>query len=220
MAVEVENVSWLGLVASSAVVSALVNVGWNAWTKHQDRKREDAQEAKKIGHIYLDIALQLEAFGKRCGARLYDIDRGLSARAAEHDETYLNQLKPLAFSFDPEPNWNELPIEFVAKMKMLPNQYASTKEWISAQWDYWADLEDLYGLEKQCIAYYGLKVFQIAAEIRLSIGAGSESDRTLFEHFLTEIDERRKAFRKYHNDVTLIPELEAMFGSEHLRALA
>ncbi|MFM0088939.1 hypothetical protein PQR46_18690 [Paraburkholderia sediminicola] len=214
MAIEAANASWLTLVTSSAVVSAIVNVGWNAWSKRVDRKREDAKEAKRIGHVYLDIALQLEGFVKRCDARLYDIDRGLAEMAAEHNQSYLSELKPFGMSFDPEPNWSELPIRFVAKMKVLPDQYASTKAWIGEQWEYWADLDDAYRLEEQSIAYYGLKAAEIAAEIRRDIDAGIADNAKLLEHFRSEIEQCMEAFRVHPKDIALIPELEAEFTAK------
>lgn len=214
MAVEAANASWLTLVASSAVVSALVNVSWNAWAKKLDRQREDAKEAKRIGHVYLDIALQLEGFAKRSDAYLYDISNALWHRAARHDESYIGKLKSVPLSFDPEPNWTELPIPFVARLKALPGQFVSTERWIRDQWENWADIEDVYHLEEQSVAYYGIKVLDIADDIRRDIGAGTSDSGGLREHFLSEIDIRRKRYATDRTSVTLIPELEAVFKSE------
>jgi hypothetical protein len=50
---------------SSAVVSAAINVGWSAWNKRTDRRREAESELKRVNHVYLEIALQLEAFAHR-----------------------------------------------------------------------------------------------------------------------------------------------------------
>jgi len=213
MTIEAANVNWLTLVASSAVVSAIVNVGWNAWSKKIDRKREDAKDVKRIGHVYLDIALQLENFVKRCDARLYDIDRGLEERATEHDDSYLNALKPFVMSFDPEPHWGELPVDFVAKTKVLPDQFQSTRAWIGEQWEYWAGIDDLYRLEQQSIAYYALKACEISAEIRSGIGVGVADAAAIVEHFHSAIDQRREDFDMQRYDIPLIPELQAKFSA-------
>ncbi|PLP96822.1 hypothetical protein [Cupriavidus pauculus] len=215
MTVEAANASWLTLVASSAVVSALVNVGWNVCSKLLDRKREDEKDRKRVGHVYLDIALQLESFAKRSDAYLYDISNALWHRAAHHDEFYIKKLKSVSLSFEPEPNWTELPIPFVARLKALPGQSASTERWIRDQWDTWADIEDVYHLEEQCVAYYGIKVLDVADDIRREINAGIGDSGTLREHFTSEIETRRKRFAEDRTAITLIPELEAMFKSEY-----
>lgn len=211
---EVSNVNWLTLVMSSAVVSAGFNIVWSACSKLIDHKKEAAKDAKRIGHVYLDIALQLETFAQRCDARLFDIDHGMAERGNNHDESYLSKLKALPFCFEPEPNWSELPVSFVARHKVLPSQYAVTGGWISEQWEYWADLEDVYLLEQQCLAYYGLKVCTVAAGIRKQIGVADAENTAQVEHFRSEIQGRREGFRRNPQNINLIPELSAMFASE------
>ena len=145
---------------SSAVISAVVNVIWSARSKYVERKREDERDAKRIGHVYLNIALSLESFGKQCDAHLYDIDNGLWQRARNHDESFLSRLKPFPFAFNPEPTLSELSIPFVAMVKVLPEQSQSTSRWIGEQWSEWADLGDAYDLEIERVAFYGLKAFE------------------------------------------------------------
>lgn len=214
MTVEAASANWLTLVMSSAVISAFVNVIWSARSKYVERKREDKKDAKRIGHVYLNIALSLESFGKQCDARLFDIENGLWQRARNHDESFLSRLKPFTFAFDPEPTWSELPIPFVAKVKVLPEQFESTSCWIGEQWSEWADLGDAYDLETERVAFYGLKAFEIAAAIRREIQAGECDTESHVEHFRSIIEQRRDAFRKQREGVTLLPELHAQFNRE------
>lgn len=208
MAVEAANASWLTLVTSSAVISGLVNVAWGAWAKRLDRKREDAKDAHRMGHVYLTIALQFEEFAQRCNAYLYDIHEGLWHRAHHHDETPLDKLnKPFEFAFDPEPNWVELPVAFAAKVKVLPSQFQLTHEWIGRAFSEWADPAVAFHLEEERVAYYGIKACQIASQIREDTGAGPAGDNlnSYLDHFRMVIESRRETFRAQREGVTLIP---------------
>lgn len=213
MAVEVGNVSWLTLVASSAVISALVNVGFTAWVKYGERKREDAKDAKRVGHVYLGIVFSLESFAKQCDERLYDIYNGLAQCEEQHDSSALAKLKPVAFTLDPSSSWDELSIAFVAKVKVLPSQYETTNQWIHQQYEYWAGVDDAYHLEEERLAYYGGKACEMAAEIRRDIKAGDGEVASYVEHFRSIINQRRKAFAT-DRETALIPELIHQFNKE------
>jgi len=216
MTIEAANVSWITLVMSSAVTSAVVNVGWNAWQKHGERKREDEKDSKRVGHIYLDLSLQLESFAKRCDTYLYDIDNGLWERSKNHDESELQKLRSITFKFEPEPNWIELPIAFTAALKVLPKQFENAHDWIKEQWNHWADLEDAYSLEQERVAYYGLKACEVAASIRAQIQAGDGDTDSSTAHFQSLIEERRQRFQRDGNEITLTPDLQALFTKENL----
>lgn len=207
---------WATVLTSSAVGS-LVSLGGTVYTKWRDRQREDEKEKKRIAHVYLDVAMQLEAFARRCGARLMDIDRGLDERINDHNESLLSSLGPFTIAFDPVPNWTELPVAFVAKMKQFPSEFASTSEWISEQWRIWAGIEEAYALEEQLLAFYGLRAFRIAEEIRSEIGAGVLDNEALTACFQLEIDRRHDVWLRDRDAITLIPELDAAFSRELAR---
>lgn len=78
----------------------------------------------------------------------------------------------------------------VARLKALPGQFTPTERWIRDQWDNWADIEDVYHLEEQCIAYYGVKVLDVADDIRREIGDGTGDSGTLRKHYISEIASR------------------------------
>jgi hypothetical protein len=90
MPVEASQASWLGIVASSAVVSAVVNVFSNWRLKVGDRKREDAKEMRRVGHVYLKIAHQLEVFAKRCDTYILDIDEQMERRYQQDEKAFEN----------------------------------------------------------------------------------------------------------------------------------
>ncbi|SPA02782.1 hypothetical protein CBM2626_B30100 [Cupriavidus taiwanensis] len=202
---------WATVLTSSAVGS-LVSLAGTVYTKWRDRQREDNKEKKRIAHVYLDVAMQLETFARGCGARLMDIDRGLAERAQDHDESFLNRLAPFTMAFDPVPNWTELPVDFVAKMRAFPSEFASTSAWISEQWRIWAEIDEAYALEEQSLAHYGLRAFRIAKEIRTEVGAGALDSNALCTLFQAEIDRRRDIWLSDRNAITLIPELDADFN--------
>ena len=208
------NVNWYSVVASSAVVSALVNVSWGAWIKRNERIKEDVERSKRMGHIYLDIALDLESFTKKCNAYLFDIQDRLFEYRKIHNRAVLHEIKPLTFEFNAAPMWSELPVGFVARVKTIPLQFESTNDWIVAQWMDWADLEDVYQLEEERIAFYGLKICKIATNIRLEIGAGEDETSSYVEHFRSVLNSRRIAYLQQGESLTLIPELHAQFKKE------
>lgn len=208
------NVNWYAVVASSAVISALVNVSWSAWLKRNERIKEDVEKSRRIGHVYLDIALDLESFAKRGNAYLFDIQDGLFEFKKNHNNLVLSKLKPLKFEFNVVPSWSELPVAFVARVKTIPLQFESTNEWIVAQWAGWADLDEVYQLEEERVAFYGLKICEIATKIRLEIGASEDETSSYVEHFKSILKSRRAAFQQQGEALTLIPELHAQFKKE------
>jgi hypothetical protein len=74
------SINWVTVVASSALVSAVVNVGWNAISKFLDRRHENAKDKQRIDHVKLEIMDQLESFANRCASLMYDIHEGLRSR--------------------------------------------------------------------------------------------------------------------------------------------
>jgi hypothetical protein len=214
MATGSQDVSALTLIMSSAVISAVVNVGWNAYAKWGERKKEAAKEAQKVGHVYLALVLQLEGFARQCNERHYDIGIGIERYRTEHDSSVFDGLSSILFEFSPEPDWTALPIPFVAKLKSLTNRFEQCNSWIETQFQLWAGLDEAYELEEERLAYYGLNACKLASEIRIEIEAGDGELGYLITHFQSVIDTRRNSYVTNPGMHTLIPELRAHFESE------
>jgi hypothetical protein len=161
MATDAVGVNWTTVVFSSAVIGATIsttlNVVFGAWSKFGDRRREDAKAAKKVGHVYLGVALSLEVFSKKCSAYIYEIETAIDESRSFNNHDALSGLKSVDLKFEPEPDWVELPIQFVAQVKGLVSQYAERNTWIAQQFQNWADMEEAYEFECERAAFYGWK---------------------------------------------------------------
>lgn len=210
------GINWFAIVGSSAVIAAFIsttfNVAFGAWAKHSDRRREDAKEAKKAGHVYLGVALSLEAFSKRCADCIDDIEAAFEQMYEQNSREPLANLKTPKMLFEPEPTWNELPIAFVARVKGLVSQHEERSKWIGQQFLYWAELDDAYAFEKELAAVYGLRASELAAEIRLQIKAGPV-ESSPDQQFYAVVSERRRSFSADRR-TTFIPELKHLFEGE------
>ncbi|BCF95277.1 hypothetical protein [Paraburkholderia largidicola] len=210
------SINWVTVVASSALVSAVVNVGWNAISKLLDRRHENAKDKQRIDHVKLEIMDQLESFANRCASLVYDIHEGLAEYYRHEPNPFSDAQRSVELKFDPEPRWVELPIRFVAPLRALMREYTDAAEWITRS-GVWADTADQYESELERLAFYGLEVLTIAEKIRTEIDAGErgtaqlEASRAEFNGL---IEQRRDAYKKRPLDVTFIPELEAQFERE------
>lgn len=204
--------NWLTLIASSAVISALVNISWNAWSKYQDKKSIKEKEALRIKHIYLDIVFQLELFAKRCNAQIYEIDRALHAYLEDHDNSAISKLQPLQFEFDAKLDWTKLPLQFTADVKSFPELFKSTSSWIGTQFIQWADIQEAFTFEEEQLAYYGLFACDTSRSIRqekIKIKPQKEEDYEDIFHSI--IKEAQRKFTESSGQAYLIPELASKF---------
>ena len=209
------NRDWLVIIFSSALVSAAVNVLWNAIAKYIDHRRENKKILQKQAHIYLSIANNLELFAKKCDAEIYKIHDGLRERAEFHDERKLESLTSFELTFEPKPNWEELPIEIAAEIMQLPSLFSSTNEWVLSQWFEWADTEDTYKFEIERLAYYGIKACQSAEHlktIKIGIKKGNTSDYE--RNFTEELNASERKYIKSNGESHHIPELGNLFGKK------
>lgn len=209
-----EPVSALTLVMSSAVVSALVNVGWGAFSRWLERNKEAREKAQKVGHVYLALALQLEAFARQCNERLYDIRVALERYRSEEDGSGFNTLSKAEFEFEPEPDWAALPVSFVANVKGLPTRFRQCDMWINEQFQHWADLDEAFELEMEKLAFYALKACDLSSKIRTQIRAESDETDGIVGHFQTILDRRHNSYLNRPGQRTFIPELHAQFENE------
>ncbi|KIG11225.1 hypothetical protein BurMR1_1885 [Burkholderia sp. MR1] len=210
------SINWVTVVASSALVSAVVNVGWNAISKFLDRRRENAKDRQRIDHVKLEIMDQLESFANRCASLMYDIHEGLADYYRHESDSFSSVQRSVELKFDPEPRWVELPVRFVAPLRALMREYTDAAEWITRS-GVWADTADQYESELERLAFYGLEVLTIAERIRTEIDAGERGTAQLEAsraEFYGLIQERRDAYKSSPLDVTFIPELEAQFEQE------
>jgi hypothetical protein len=209
------SVNWVTVVASSALVSAVVNIGWNAFSKAMDRRRENTKEKQRVDHVKLGIIHQLEAFVRRCRNHSNDIHDGLHDYYHNRDGRF-QRVGQIAFVFDPAPRWEELPVSFVAPIKAMPSQFADCDMWIRGVSEY-SGIDDAYEFEVERMAFYGLKALRTAATIKREINATYDGGAELEmaeRDFMELIQKRRHGFTKVGGSMTRIPELEAMFEAE------
>lgn len=207
MAVATESVSILTLILSSAGVSALVNVAWNAFARYLDQRAT----AKKTNHVYLSLALQLEDFARRCNAQIYDINEASAQYNQDQGSSAFQHILRIELDLAPGLEWNLLPVAFVAEIKGLPTRFEQCNSWIHAQYDNWADLEEAYELEKERLAFYALKACAASTETRSRIGAGPGDLTHLISSFEHVIERSRAQYVKYQDGQPFIPELRAQF---------
>lgn len=212
-----DQVSMFTLVLSSAVVSAAVNVGWNAVSKAIDYFKEKSKDDQKVGHVYLGIATQLEAFARHCSARIYDINEGLSLYRGQHNDNAFEGFGPVLLQFSPEPDWTALPVHFAADVQALPSRFQQSDLWIRSQFQYWAEIDDAYEFEQERLAYYALKACDVAARIRLKIKAPDSELIDLTERFHTFIAQRRAVYQENPATHNFLPELQAQFERDQSR---
>jgi hypothetical protein len=216
-AAQTAQTSWVTLVASSAVIGAIagatINTVSNWLLKLADAWRERRKQMQRVAHVKLEIMDQLESFANRCANFMYDIHEGLDEHYRHEPNAFSNVQHDVPLKFDPEPQWAELPVPFVAPIKALTREYSDTGAWISRA-GVWAGTDDQYVFELERLAFYGLAVLKVADRIRKEIRAGSggalqlDASRRGFEKV---IEQRRERYLRVGGDITLIPELEALF---------
>ncbi|WP_322082391.1 hypothetical protein [Burkholderia sp. BCC1972] len=211
---------WVALVASSAVIGAVIGQVISAlsnWSlKAIDAYRESKKRAQVVAHVKLEIMDQLESFANRCANFMYDIEEGMDEHYRQEPNAFSNVQRSIPFKFDPEPKWVELPVPFIAPIKALGREYDDTGAWINRT-GLWADIADQYQYELERLAFYGLEALKVADKIRRDIKAGNggavqlEASRSAFTK---EIATMRERYRETCGEVSLIPELEALFERE------
>jgi hypothetical protein len=161
----------------------------------------------------LEVALQLESFAHRCSVHINEIETQVSYAKQFQDDSGFASLTPVTFEFSPEPDWTELPIDFTAKIKVLPKQFADSNKWILEAYEYWADTFDALDLDVERLAFYGKKACEEAVLIREKIGAGDGQMHASIANFEAVFRARRKRL-KADEDAGIIPELKELFESE------
>lgn len=209
--------NWLTLVLSSAFISALVNVGAGAIAKWQDHRREDKKEKDRIAHIYFDIALQLEQFAQEASIRIDEIYGELQAYHHDLDETALDGISIVTFSFFPPPAWEQLPIKFAASVRAFPLELKNCRAWIVSTPR--ADHSEPWELERQRLAFYGRKACELALDLRQDLGLQDDVATVgLAVRLQEEISKWRAANREMEQledpfiGTSLIPELSMEFA--------
>lgn len=129
-AAQTAQTSWVALVASSAVIGAVagatINTLSNWLLKLLDAWREWRKEAQRVAHVKLEIMDQLESFANRCANFMDDIHEGLDGYYQHNMNAFSNVQRDVPFRFEPEPQWAELPVSFVAPIKALTREYSET----------------------------------------------------------------------------------------------
>jgi hypothetical protein len=212
MAIESTPVNWIVVVLSSALGSGLVSAASALYLKRGDRAREDAARKIQVDHVFLTIALSLEAFARKCDDRIIAIDEAYVEAQSSNDMSKLLQ-GPFHLSFNEEQVWADLPVPFVAEIKGVLREFGETNTWIHEQFDTWAHADDAYELEKERCAYFGLKFCESAEAVRVRIGADAADIANQRRNFQYLINTRRKQFRA-NRDMAIIPGLTKQFTYE------
>ncbi|WP_186183776.1 hypothetical protein [Burkholderia gladioli] len=216
MAADVQPVNWWVVVASSAVIGAVVNNGISLWTRHRDRLREAAAIRDRQAYARLDVARALEAFAQRASAYLLDVQVAKAAASVGHGDAFkrVDQMR-LAFEFDPEPVWTDLPIQLVAEVRELPVAFAVSQDGIRGVFAGHARDAGFYEVEAQQTMHYGLLAAELANRIRRDIGvAPSALVADYVNHFELAISFVRKEFLHAEGDPLVDHALEARFRRE------
>jgi hypothetical protein len=212
MAIESAPVNWIVVVLSSALGSGLVSAASALFIKRGDRAREDAARKIQVDHVFLTIALSLEAFARKCDDRIIAIDEAYAEAQSLNDMSKL-LLGPFQLNFDQELVWTDLPVPFVAEIKDVLREFVETNTWIHEQFNTWAHADDAYELEKERCAYFGLKFCELAEAVRVRIGADAADIVGQRRNFQSLINTRRQQFRANRN-MTIIPNLTRQFTYE------
>ncbi|MFM0374819.1 hypothetical protein [Paraburkholderia aspalathi] len=215
-ATTVTSVNWIPVVASSAVISAGVNVIWGGVSKWLDRARENAKDKHRIDHVKLAVAQQLEAFSKRCHTYIEDVQEAIGEYHNHEEKAFDSVQGAFVLQFDPEPKWEELSVGFVSAIKAMPREFDYSAEWISRA-GVWAGIDEQYEFECERAAYYGLKAMRVAANVRREIGTVGDSRLQMAaaeRSFLKLIETKRQGFKVRGDDINVLPELRAMFIEE------
>ncbi|MGY3231842.1 hypothetical protein ACVWWJ_003326 [Luteibacter sp. HA06] len=215
------EITWWQVIATSAVLSAIVNIVANVALKKWDHRREDLREDEKRHVVYLDIALQLEEFSFRAEKILESISEGIAKYRAEHDSRSLEALEEINFKFDESIEWDRVPAEIAVRAKTFPRTFRRSQDFIMAAWRYWADLDDAWEYDAERVAFYGLGAISFAAEIRRKIGVANDPQvAELIKVFERHIDSRRAVFKTSRSEDCVIPELREQFKKEGLSVAA
>ncbi|EDT03471.1 hypothetical protein BamIOP4010DRAFT_3000 [Burkholderia ambifaria IOP40-10] len=208
-------VNWVGVVASSAAIGAVVNNAMTLLVRHFDRKREDATLAARRAHVQLEVALALEGFAHRASTYLYALAPVRSAYQSGDERASENLGVPhLQFDLAPDAAWSELPIQIIATIRELPSAFQVTDNWIESIYDGWDDLLQVLDLREQQAIHYGLLACELAQQIRDEIqvprSALVADYQQLFEARFRALV-AREGFAP--NDLDVLPELARRLAS-------
>lgn len=213
MNIDFTELNWVTVVASSAVVSAVVNVIANGIFKWIDRRHEAAKENKRTAHVYLRLAVELGEYAAMSSHYLNEIAEAYERLYREHDDSYLSRLRSVPLKFSDDMKWDDLPVEIVDEVRLLQSQMATSNRWISGQYEY-MDLHDIYGYEEEYTAYFGVKVCMLERKLRSDIKAGEIHTLIPLKNFQSLIDQRRSDFLSAPGVHSPLPILALQFDHE------
>jgi hypothetical protein len=208
------NASIVTLILTSSVLSGVITAGVNVFMKTQDRKHDAAKDKAKVAHAYFETAIWLEDFAKNGSGHIGSIDEAMASYDADHDTSAFAKLHLIEHKLELVMRLGELPVSVVAQVKALTEGYTSAHDWISRQFDHWADLEEAYQMERQRVAFYGLQALTMAATIRQIIAIEPHRYAPIVKRFETIVESCRQAFWADAEERILIPDLKAQFENE------
>nr|WP_057929916.1 hypothetical protein [Burkholderia ambifaria] len=216
-------VNWIGVVASSAAIGAVVTGGITLLGQYLSRRHEAKRLAEQRAPAQLDAALMLEAFAKQAvgyaDARSALIAELTRVHDPDHDDEPASEpveWTPLTYDGSLAKEWTTLPIEIYSQCRELPLSLAESDKWtydIAAQ--EWVDAADAYALDRQRAILYGLLAGELAFRIRSAIKVPpSAPTLDCVERLHREFDELKRAYVRSKGAVELIPDLRTRLQRE------
>ncbi|WP_322080116.1 hypothetical protein [Burkholderia cenocepacia] len=215
-------VNWVGVVASSAAIGAVVNNAMTLLVRHFDRKREDATLAAQRAPAQLDAALMLEAFARQavgyfdaCEAKIFNF-RTRHEPALRDPQDRVTESGPLSFDASLVKDWSVLPIGIVSQCRELPLLLAESAKWTRemANED-WLDYDDACELDGQRAILYGLLASDLAKQIRSAIKVdASDLVTDCSDRLQREFDRLKQAYVGSQGRTDLIPDLRTRLQRE------
>lgn len=208
---------WIALIITSAGTSTAINVAWNAWTRHQDKKRREQ-------NAYLDISSDLEDYSQACINRIEYNEEYFTYFLTNQE--YTNK-EGEAINTEMEPPKVKTPEPPLAQNNKSLSENISTrdrsriKDFISyttettksatKEFSKHRETENLEEIakiyldfEKQLMATCGLEASRLAKDIRKKSGAPNKSIDKKIKYFESIIEEQKNR-HKNRQDLLLAP---------------
>ncbi|WP_420213434.1 hypothetical protein ACN8ZM_40185 (plasmid) [Burkholderia aenigmatica] len=210
-------VNWWGVVASSAVIGALVNGAFKWWGDRTARSDEKAKLAEQRAPAHLEVALMLEAFARQAVDYLDEWDTRFDDWLVEQHEGPRAKPRPwpsLTLDFSLVTDWTAVRVEIQSPCRDLPVALAASSKWVGAAYDEWADFAELDWLDSQRATLYGLQASELAMQIRAEIAAPASNQTESIVRLRSEFDEVKRHYVDKHGKVNLIPDMKARLQRE------
>lgn len=192
-------------VLGSSVISAMINTGWNIYSKKkdiEDKKKKDLEEREhellmamswvdNLSIAFYDSMLSIKEYVDD----MHNMPQGYNPKGAPNIEE------------PKEVNLKLLPVGFRAEILLIGQNFKYSSDFIHAAFQYWADADDCYIFELQRLAFYGVQIAEFSDKFRDDLYGKSEKLSDAHEYFSSEKEKYIKRCLEFEN-VTFLPEIE------------